>query len=320
MSTCKDKAPAAFRRLFYLCAVMTAASCLSACALFQPPDLPPLLAPGQAEKLTLAVPFFAQTEHQCGPAATAMLLRHAGKPVTPESLSSSVYSQAKQGSLQPSIVAAIRRQGLIAYEVNDWSGLLAELNAGRPVLVLENLGVNAWPVWHYSVVIGYDSARDEIIQHSGVDAEVPTNARRFAFRWLRAGVWGVVALEPGAWPAIADENSYLNAVLGFERVNLSGALAAYQAAVEHWPASAKAWLGYGNAAYQQKDYKIAIMAFEKASTLTPELSGLWNNLALSYKAQGRTEDAKRAIQQALKLAPTHPAILDSAQQIGVEHP
>ncbi|HET8706892.1 MAG TPA: PA2778 family cysteine peptidase [Pseudomonadales bacterium] len=292
---------------------------LPGCALFRPADLPPLLAPDQAQKIQLPVPFFAQSEHQCGPAATAMLLRYTGLEVTPESLSDSVYSQNKEGSLQPSIVASIRRNGRIAYEINDWSGLLAELNAGRPVLVLENLALDFWPVWHYAVVVGYDSDADEIILHSGTTANERVNARRFAFRWLRGSLWGIVALKPDDWPANAEEERYLQAVLGFERLNPAQAVTAYQNATKHWPASAKAWLGYGNAALNQKNYGVAADSFQKATLLLPNSSGAWNNLALSYFYLGRKQEAREAIKIALKLAPENPAILDSAKEIGQDY-
>jgi hypothetical protein len=30
-----------------------------------------------------------------------------------------------------------------------------QLEAGRPVLVLQNLALKLWPQWHYAVVVGY---------------------------------------------------------------------------------------------------------------------------------------------------------------------
>ncbi len=303
------------RRLFYSSLIASFLLSLSACTLFHPADLPPLLEANQAPRVALNVPFFPQTEHQCGPSATAMLLQFSGVEVTPEAMTEAVYSEKKSGSLQPSIIAAIRRNDRIAYEINDWSGLLAELNAGHPVLVLENLALDFWPVWHYAVVIGYDSNTDEIILHSGTTSNEHVNARRFAFRWLRGNLWGVIALKPEEWPASADENTYLQALLGFERVNLTAALLGYQQAVEHWPNSTKAWLGYGNAAISLKNYVTSVNAFEKATKLAPNLSGAWNNLALSYFYLGRKNEAQSAIEKALKLSPGNPAIMDTAKEI-----
>ena len=36
------------------------------------------------------------------------------------------------------------------------AGVYAQVAAGSPVLVLQQLGVGPWPAWHYAVVIGYD--------------------------------------------------------------------------------------------------------------------------------------------------------------------
>ena len=35
--------------------------------------------------------------------------------------------------------------------------VLREVSAGIPVLVLQNLGVASLPLWHYAVVVGFDS-------------------------------------------------------------------------------------------------------------------------------------------------------------------
>ena len=57
---------------------------------------------------------------------------------------------------QVELVAAIRRYGRVPYEIEpSLSSLTAELQAGRPVLVLQNLGIKIAPLWHYAVVVGY---------------------------------------------------------------------------------------------------------------------------------------------------------------------
>ena len=127
----------------------------------RPPDLPVRV------ELT-AIPFFAQTEYQCGPAALAMALNAAGIGVTPEALVEQVYIPARKGSLQVEMLAATRRRGLIAYELApQLTDVLGEIAAGAPVIVLENYGFRIYPIWHYAVAIGYDLERVEIIRRSG---------------------------------------------------------------------------------------------------------------------------------------------------------
>ena len=53
----------------------------------------------------LSVPFFAQEEYQCGPAALAMLLNYSAVDVSPEELVPLVYVPDKQGSYPLEIVA-----------------------------------------------------------------------------------------------------------------------------------------------------------------------------------------------------------------------
>src|SRR5262252_3075355 len=68
-----------------------------------------------ARELT-EVPFFAQSQYQCGPASLAMVMTAAGVKVTPEELVPEVYLPERKGSLQVEMLAAPRRHGLVTYE------------------------------------------------------------------------------------------------------------------------------------------------------------------------------------------------------------
>jgi len=55
------------------------------------------------------------------------------------------------------MIAAARRNGFVAIELApNLSDLLAEIAAGNPVVVLQNLALDWYPAWHYAVAIGYD--------------------------------------------------------------------------------------------------------------------------------------------------------------------
>src|SRR5205823_8928965 len=112
------------------------------------------LAPALHERFELTqVPFFPQDEYQCGPAALATALASSGVKVTPEELVPQVYIPERKGSLQVEMLAAARRHGLISYQLAPrLEDLLRELNAGTPVIVLQNLGIGE--SWHYAVAIG----------------------------------------------------------------------------------------------------------------------------------------------------------------------
>src|SRR5690606_12988264 len=81
-------------------------------------------------------PFFPQDRYQCGPAALATVLAAAGVAVAPDELVEQVYVPARRGSLTIEMQAAPRRYDRIAYPLQpELAALIAELDAGRPVLV-----------------------------------------------------------------------------------------------------------------------------------------------------------------------------------------
>ncbi|MEY6433868.1 PA2778 family cysteine peptidase, partial [Thioalkalicoccus limnaeus] len=150
--------------------------------------LPDRDAPSNVELHEVA--FFPQDDFQCGPAALATVLAWSGQAVTPEELVPRVYLPARQGSLQPEIRATARYYDRLAYELDPrLTALLTELAAGHPVLVLQNLGIWRWPVWHYAVVVGFDAERQQVILRSGTTERQVLSARRFLMSWARADAW-----------------------------------------------------------------------------------------------------------------------------------
>src|SRR5690606_40435641 len=113
------------------------------------------------------VPFFAQDEYQCGPAALATVLVADGVEVTPEELVDQVYVPARQGSLQIEMLAAPRRMGRLSYPLlPELQQVLDEVASGRPVLVVQNVGLQRLPQWHYAVVVGYGLGGDVVTHRS----------------------------------------------------------------------------------------------------------------------------------------------------------
>ena len=71
---------------------------------------------------------------------------------------------------------------------------------------------------------------------------------------------------------------------------------------------AKAQVEFGIKVAQSGLWKEATYRWEKATQLDPTYAEAWNNLAIGYEHQGQFEDAEKAYQQALKLAPKNVAI------------
>jgi tetratricopeptide (TPR) repeat protein len=239
-----------------------------------------------------AVPFYAQQDHLCGPAAMAMVLQWTGENVSPRDLVPEIFIPSRQGSLQSDLIAAARRHKRLAYPLQGLEPMLAELAAGHPVIVLQNLGLRWFPRWHYSVSIGYDMAKDVIILHSGEEAARHMDWTLFVRTWGRAGSWGLVVLPAGQLPASADEHSYLKAVLGIEQAEQWEAAArAYSAALYRWHSSLGALMGLGNCRYRLGDLVGAERSFRHAAKDHPHSGAPFNNLAHVLAEQGRYAEA-----------------------------
>ena len=111
-----------------------------------------------------------------------------------------VYLPARGGTLQPALVAAARERGRVPVAVGDLEGLLAEVAAGRPLLVLQDLGAAFFARWHYAVVVGVDSGRDEVFLRSGTDRRRVMELDTFLKTWRRGEYWALVVLRPDELP------------------------------------------------------------------------------------------------------------------------
>ena len=249
-------------------------------------------------------PFFPQEEFQCGPAALATVLGASGIHVQPDALAPQVYLPKRHGSLQVELIGATRRQGRLAYELPaNGNALLAELSEGRPVLLLENLGVKQIPIWHYAVLVGYDTDRNVAILRSGSRKRQEMRWQHFARSWDRGGRWAITTIAPGVIPGEAEAARYLEAIAGIEAAgNLEAAALSYDAAIARWPDEPFAWLGRGNVAYAAGKLAGAADAYARAVMLAPADAAARNNLAQVLVDAGCADEAKRQLNRAAMLA------------------
>lgn len=291
------------RHLGSLCGLLLV-SVLGACAT---PQTSRLLAEGGhlPQQVEVAdVPFYPQQRYHCGPAALAMVITWSGDPVTPDELVPGVYTPSRQGTLRNDMVAVARRRGRLAVQVSDVRSLLAEIAAGNPVVVFQNLALDWFPQWHYAVAYGYDLRKREIVLHSGTEARRVTDLYAFEHTWKRGDYWGLVVLPPERLPATADERSVVDAAAGLERTgHHREAASAYLAILSRWRESFPAWMGLGNTLYAQKDFSGAARAFREATRRRPKAPAAWNNLAYALAAEGQHAEAQRAAEEAVRLAP-----------------
>ena len=258
--------------------------------------------PAQVELET--VPFFAQEEYQCGPAALAMALNAAGVAVTPDALTEQVYLPQRKGSLQVEMLASARRHGLMAYELEpELKDVLAEVAAGNAVVVLQNQGLwSFYPYWHYAVVIGYDLEKREILLHSGARARRTMPFGLFEFLWIDGQRWSMLALPPGRVPASVRETKYATAAAALEKSGRTAeAHLSYAALVQRWPANLVGLMGLGNTAYGLGNKAQAETAFRQATAAHPESAAAFNNLAQTLADLGKFEGALEAASTAVSL-------------------
>jgi len=247
------------------------------------------------------VPFFAQTEYQCGPAALATVLAASGERVTPGDLVSQVYIPERKGSLQVEMLAAARRHGRISYLLAPrFDDLLRELAAGNPVIVLQNLGIRDG--WHYAVAVGYDYDEAEIILRSGDKERETMHFWTHEFVWMRSGYWAMVAMPPDRIPATADESRWLAAVSALERTgDARTARTAYETFLRRWPSNVNAAVGLANTQHTLGNLTAAERVLRDAEERDPKSVIVLNNLAQTLSDQGRDGEALPVIERAVAL-------------------
>ena len=275
-----------------------------------PPDIPPQV------ELT-DVPFFPQQQYHCGPASLASIINYRGTPVEPDQIAQMIYVPGLKGSLQIEVEAATRQFEMLPVQLDGkLESLLREIAAGNPIFVLQNLGLDAVPLWHYEVVVGYDFAERVFILRSGVNARVSRSFAVFEKTWQRADHWALAVVSVGSIPVTASADAYLDAVIGMEQVGrIESANQAYSTALRRWPENLLASTGLGNTFYAMGNFVDAEAAYRSALMIDPQKAEVWNNLAYTLAQLGRHESSIDAIGRALELEPDNQNFKDSYNEI-----
>ena len=245
----------------------------------------------------IAVPFFAQQEYQCGPAALATTLVHAGAQVTPEDLVKQVYLPGREGSLQVEMLAAPRRYSKVSYRLAPaFDDLLREVAAGNPVIVLQEIGVGPVTNWDYAVVVGFDYPAGELYLRSGETERLAIPFTIFEYTWKRGNYWAMVTLPPDRIAATATEPDYLAAIAAMERVGEArAATVAYSTFLRRWPDNVAAGIGLANRHYALGELKEAETLLRRIFARHPDSVAVANNLAQILSDLGRNDEALELI-------------------------
>ena len=249
------------------------------------------------------VPFYAQTEYQCGPATLAMVLNHEGVDVGLDELIPQVFLPGRDGSVQPEMLATVRRYERLAIPIRStMDALLTHLEAGDPVVVMQNLALPAFPMWHYAVAIGFDLPNETLVLRSGEIERHTLSFSRFDATWARTERWGFVVSQPGTLPEGVTARNALEAISAFEEQHGSEkTLSSWQAFSERFPQNPTGQFALGNALYADGQPEAALAAFQTATSLDPEMGAAWLNLAIIQFQQARLADARASLTQAASL-------------------
>jgi predicted O-linked N-acetylglucosamine transferase (SPINDLY family) len=171
--------------------------------------------------------------------------------------------------------------------------LIREVAAGRPVIVLQNLGLNWLPRWHYAVVVGYDMDQRVVVLHTGVNASRRVGLNTFVNTWKRSNYWGLGVMPADQMPQCVQESTFLNAALGLQIAgHTKAAVNAFANATARWPQSAHANIALGNALYRSGDVGKAVQSFYQAVRIEPRNADALNNLAHLLAESGELDKAE----------------------------
>lgn len=153
--------------------------------------------PGGERRLLLDVPFFPQPEGLCGPSSLASVLHFWKKTTSVEEIKEAIYLPQLNGTLGIDLTRFARGEGFLAH---SFTGSLAQLRErlaeGIPLIAFLNLGNRLFPAGHFIVVTGIDEKREEVIAHSGSEANKPIPYQTFLAAWKKTDYWTLQVLPP----------------------------------------------------------------------------------------------------------------------------
>ena len=266
------------------------------------------------------VPYFPQTDLQCGPAALASLLAKADMSQPVSTLSSWMFTPALGGTLQQDVLGAARRAGVVPVRIaGNLRALQAQLALGRPVLVLQNLGLRRWPQWHYAVVTALNVQADTVTVGGPAGTADAVSARAFVLAWANADYWALVVLRPSEQPSGLLSGEYMQSIAALESIGqLDAAARGYALGITEWPLDMALVVGAGNVELALGHLDAAAALFERVVAADVSNVAALNNLAEVRRRQGRFGEATTLAQRALTFASAgalRAAVLDTLAQI-----
>lgn len=297
-------------RIFLSAATFVAATVLSGC--ISASEIRDDLSRGRAQGgFVEGVPFESQRRGLCGPNALASLLAHWGHPASQEAIGREIYDPKTGGTSGHGLWRIARKEGLVTLQVQPLgnAGLDTLVAQGLPVLINLDLGIGVREMQHYVLVVGRDRGRDLWVLQDGRRPDKVVSDAWLAPRWKPRGLWALVAFPP---ERPVTGLSYSDHVVAAER---AGELGCAAGAVRHLEEALRLEpekpYALNNLADLLKDdparlgeaealARRALKSAEKDPTLLPYAL---DTMGAILQKQGRPDDARRLLEDALARAP-----------------
>lgn len=252
----------------------------------------------------LDVEFVPQKKNLCGPSVIKMAAEVYSPPQPLTSYQKITFRENVQGTFKSDILSAARRLDLVPYKVDTIKELIAEVHAGHPVVVFQNLGLAWMPQWHFALVVGYDLEKNILYLHSGTNAYEEWKIDHFVYSWQGGGSWAYILLPPTQLPKnVAFDEALDNAML-FEKIKKPHiAKTIFKTMTQKFPDRYEPHLGLANLYYNEQNRSLAIVQSQEALNKNPSEPALLFNLAILYHEDGQYEKAYEMKDLALVATP-----------------
>lgn len=252
---------------------------------------------------TTKVPFILQKQDHCGPATLTMNLNWLGANVSTDQITKEIFNKAAKGTFKSDMVFGAKTFGYVPVRISKLTEMFNEIAEGNPVIVFQNLGFNWYPLWHYSLIHGYDLESKKIYMHSGEDQNKELDIIKFERSWNRGGYWAIVLKNPGVIAKVSTQAQNIRAAVFFEKMSMNfRAQKHYHAIIEKWPKSPVAYFGLANINLEEKKFKQARKYLETATQLKNDFAQAWFNLTLLYSQENQITMARAAAIKAVAFA------------------
>lgn len=231
-------------------------------------------------------PFFAQNAKHCGPASLTMALRHAtfASKVELPKVTDMTFTPGANGTFKSDMLGAARRLGFAPYPVTNFDHLIKALQANTPVVVFQDIGLGPVHYWHFAVLVGYDSTKEELFLHTGDRAYERVALKVFLYTWGRGGNWSFVFVTPDQIPPYSHSQEALeNAMVLSDLDQHDLAVRLYHAIIARWPHLYEPYAGLAGEYESQGLPHKAIESLQSAIQKNSTHAGLYLNMAILYK-------------------------------------